>query len=97
MAFLKREYKTMIIVVVVLTIVIAVAISPITAVLYLIGAAFSVLAGFFGMNVATQGNVRTAAAAKDGGMNKALSVAFKSGAVMGLCVVGLGLLGVSLA
>ncbi|MCQ2551984.1 MAG: sodium-translocating pyrophosphatase, partial [Clostridia bacterium] len=97
MAFLKREYKTMIIVVVVLILVIGFAINWVTAALYLVGALFSVLAGFFGMNVATKGNVRTAAAAQDGGMNKALSVAFKSGAVMGLCVVGLGLLGVGVS
>ena len=92
-AFLKREYKTMIIVIVILAVLIAVAISPKTAVLYVCGAFLSVLAGFFGMNVATLGNVRTAAAAKDSGMNKALKIAFRSGSVMGLCVSGLGLLG----
>lgn len=97
MAFLKREYKTMVIVVIVLVLLIGFAINWVTAALYLVGALFSVLAGFFGMNVATKGNVRTAAAAQDGGMNKALSVAFKSGAVMGLCVVGLGLLGVGVS
>jgi len=96
MAFLKREYKTMIIVVAVLFILIGVAINWTTAVLYLVGAFLSVLAGYFGMTVATKGNVRTAAAAKDGGMVKALSVAFRSGAVMGLCVSGLGLLGIGL-
>ena len=95
-AFLKREYKTMIIVIVVLAVLIAVAISPKTAVLYVCGALLSVLAGFFGMNVATLGNVRTAAAAKDSGMNKALKIAFRSGSVMGLCVSGLGLLGLGL-
>ena len=92
-AFLKREYKTMIVVIIVLAVLIAVAISPKTAVLYVCGAFLSVLAGFFGMNVATLGNVRTAAAAKDSGMNKALKIAFRSGSVMGLCVSGLGLLG----
>ncbi len=97
MAFLKREYKTMIIVVGVLTPILAIFISPVTAVLYVIGSLFSVLAGFFGMQVATKGNVRTANAAREGGMNKALKVAFRSGAVMGLCVVGLGLLGVGAA
>ena len=55
------------------------------------------LAGYCGMRVATKGNVRTANAAREGGMNKALKVAFRSGAVMGLCVVGLGLLGVGVA
>ena len=76
--------------------VIGFALNWTTAVLYLFGALLSVLAGFFGMNVATKGNVRTAAAAKDSGMNKALKVAFRSGAVMGLCVSGLGLLGVGI-
>ncbi|MCR5481497.1 MAG: sodium-translocating pyrophosphatase [Clostridia bacterium] len=93
MAFLKREYKTMVIVIVVLFLLIGVAISWVTALLYVVGALLSVLAGYFGMNVATKGNVRTANAAKEGGMNKALKVAFRSGAVMGLCVSGLGLLG----
>ena len=92
-AFLKREYKTMIIVIVCLFLIIGLCIKWVTAILYVVGACFSVLAGFFGMNVATLGNVRTAAAAKDSGMNKALKVAFRSGAVMGLCVSGLGLLG----
>ena len=96
MAFLKREYRTMIIVVVVLFALIGFAISWTSAVLYVFGAGFSVLAGYFGMNVATKGNVRTAAAAMDSGMPKALKVAFRSGAVMGLCVSGLGLLGVGL-
>ena len=97
MAFLGREYRTMIIVVVVLTVILGFALSWVTAVLYIFGAAFSVLAGYFGMQVATKGNVRTAAAAESGGMNKALKVAFRSGAVMGLCVVGLGILGVGLS
>ncbi len=96
-AFLKREYKSMAIVIVVLFLAIGIGLHNWnTAVLYLFGALFSVLAGFFGMNVATKGNVRTAAAAKDSGMNKALKVAFRSGAVMGLCVSGLGLLGVGI-
>lgn len=94
MAFLGKEYRVMLIVVVVLALVLGFAINWTSAVLYVIGALFSVLAGNFGMRVATKGNVRTAAAAKDSGMNKALKVAFRSGAVMGLCVVGLGILGV---
>ena len=97
MAFLKREYRTMIIVVAVLFVILGIGINWITAILYVCGAAFSVLAGFFGMQVATKGNVRTAWAAEEGGMNKALKVAFRSGSVMGLCVVGLGILGVGLA
>ncbi len=94
MAFLNREYKTMVVVVAVLFVVIWLAIGWQTAVLYVIGALLSVLAGFFGMKVATRGNVRTANAAKQGGMAKALKVAFRSGAVMGLSVAGLGLLGI---
>ena len=92
-AFLKREYRVMIIVIVVLFVLIGFAINWTSAVLYVCGALLSVLAGFFGMNVATKGNVRTANAAMESGMPKALKVAFRSGAVMGLCVAGLGLLG----
>ena len=94
-AFLRREYKFMAVVIAVLFVLLFVFISPTTGVLYLIGALLSVLAGFFGMNVATLGNVRTAAAAKDSGIAKALRIAFRSGSVMGLCVAGLGLLGLS--
>ena len=65
MAFLKREYKTMIIVIVCLFLIIGLCIKWVTAILYVVGACFSVLAGFFGMNVATLGNVRTANAAKE--------------------------------
>jgi V-type H(+)-translocating pyrophosphatase len=93
MAFLRREYKTMAIVIVVLFLLIGICINWITAVLYVFGALLSVLAGFFGMKVATLGNVRTANAARESGMNKALKIAFRSGAVMGLCVSGLGLFG----
>lgn len=93
MAFLRREYKTMVVVVFALFLIIGLAVSWISAGLYVFGALFSVLAGYFGMKVATKGNVRTANAAMTGGMNKALKVAFRSGAVMGLCVAGLGLLG----
>ncbi|QOX62447.1 sodium-translocating pyrophosphatase [Anoxybacterium hadale] len=94
MAFLRREYKTMAVVILVLFLVLGFGIDWLTAVLYVFGALFSVLAGYCGMRVATKGNVRTASAAMSGGMNKALKVAFRSGAVMGLCVVGLGLLGI---
>ena len=85
-AFLKREYKFMAIVIICLFIIIGVAITWKTAILYVVGALLSVLAGFFGMIVATKGNVRTANAARESGMVKALKVAFRSGAVMGLCV-----------
>ncbi|AKL94706.1 K(+)-stimulated pyrophosphate-energized sodium pump [Clostridium aceticum] len=94
MAFLTREYKTLVIFAVILAVVLAVGINVWTAVCFVVGALFSGLAGFFGMQVATKANVRTANAAKEGGMNKALSVAFSGGAVMGMSVVGLGLLGV---
>ncbi len=94
MAFLTREYKTLIIFAVILFIVLGFGISWVTALCFLIGALFSALAGFFGMQVATKANVRTANAARESGMNKALNVAFNGGAVMGMCVVGLGLLGV---
>lgn len=93
MAFLKREYKYMAVVIIVVFIVLGVFINWLTAGLYIFGAVFSVLAGYFGMTVATKGNVRTANAATTGSMPKALKVAFRSGAVMGLCVVGLGTLG----
>ena len=95
MAFLAREYKTMVIVIAVLFLLIGFGLqSWTTAILYVCGALLSVLAGFFGMKVATLGNVRTANAARESGMDKALKIAFRSGAVMGLCVSGLGLLGI---
>ncbi len=95
-AFLKSEYKILAVFILVLFVLISVFIGILTAVCFLIGALFSIIAGFFGMRVATKANVRTAAAAMDSGMNKALSVAFAGGSVMGMCVVGLGLLGCSL-
>ena len=97
MAFLTREYKTMIIVIALLFVLIGFGLkSWTTAILYVCGALLSVLAGYFGMKVATLGNVRTANAARESGMNKALKIAFRSGAVMGLCVSGLGLLGLGI-
>ena len=97
-AFLFAEYKILAIFVVVLFLAIGLFLgenSWITAVCFLCGALFSILAGYVGMNVATKANVRTANAARTSGMNKALSVAFSGGSVMGMCVVGLGLLGAS--
>ncbi len=95
-AFLFAEYKILAIFVVVLFIAIGLGLgSWITALCFLFGALFSILAGYIGMNVATKANVRTANAARTSGMNKALSIAFSGGSVMGMCVVGLGLLGAS--
>jgi K(+)-stimulated pyrophosphate-energized sodium pump len=94
MAFLTREYKTVAIFAIILFFVLGFGINWPTALSFAIGASFSTLAGFFGMTVATKANVRTANAARTSGMNKALEVAFSGGAVMGMVVVGLGLLGV---
>ena len=95
-AFLMAEYKILVIFVAVLFVLIGVGIGNwITAICFVVGALFSTAAGYAGMTVATKANVRTANAAKEGGMNKALSIAFSGGAVMGMCVAGLGVLGVS--
>ena len=95
-AFLTAEYKILIFFVLVLFVLIGVGIGNwVTAVCFVVGAVFSTLAGYFGMTVATKANVRTANAAKESGMNKALSIAFSGGAVMGMCVAGLGVFGVS--
>lgn len=95
-AFLRSEYKILAVFILVLFALIAVFIDIGTAVCFVLGALCSILAGFFGMKVATRANVRTANAAMESGMNKALSIAFSGGSVMGMCVVGLGLLGCSL-
>lgn len=95
-AFLMAEYRILVIFIIVLFVAIGLGIDWITAISFAVGALFSTLAGYIGMHVATKANVRTAAAAKDKGMNGALSVAFSGGAVMGMCVVGFGLFGASL-
>ncbi|PKM90357.1 MAG: sodium-translocating pyrophosphatase [Firmicutes bacterium HGW-Firmicutes-12] len=104
MAFLFREYKTLVVfVAVVATFIVAVGImtpgaeslQPETAIAFIIGAICSVAAGFIGMHVATKANVRTANAAHESA-NKALGVAFSGGAVMGMSVVGLGLVGLGI-
>ncbi len=95
-AFLMSEYKILAVFVVILFVLIGFFINWGTALCFLLGAFCSILAGFFGMKVATRANVRTANAAMESGMNKALSIAFSGGSVMGMCVVGLGLLGCSL-
>ncbi|MBQ9992741.1 MAG: sodium-translocating pyrophosphatase, partial [Firmicutes bacterium] len=105
MAFLGRQYKTLAIFVLLLAAVIFAAglltkgadsLQPTTAIAFIIGAICSILAGFIGMSVATKANVRTANAASESGLNKALSIAFSGGAVMGMSVVGLGLVGLGI-
>ncbi|MDK7754823.1 MAG: sodium-translocating pyrophosphatase [Peptoniphilus harei] len=98
MAFLTREYKALVVFVVVLAIILAVGLKSIpTAICFVVGAIFSVAAGYVGMKVATKANVRTTNAAWKGGLGKALDVAFSGGVVMGMCVVGLGIIGISCA
>ena len=96
MAFLYREYKALSVFVLVVAVIIAMFLSPMTAVCFVAGAIFSVCAGYIGMTVATKANVRTAEAARHG-MPEALKIAFSGGAVMGLGVVGLGIVGVAAA
>ena len=94
MAYLKRQYIVMAIFAAVMFVVLFVVLNWQTAVCFIIGALFSVFAGFSGMMSATRANVRTAQKAKEG-MPAALNVAFSGGAVLGLCVVGLGALGLA--
>ncbi len=96
MAFLMREYRIIIIFAAVMFALLIFTINLTTALAFLLGALFSVLAGFCGMKVATMANSRTASGAQNGGMQFALKVAFRGGAVMGMCVVGFGVLGISI-
>ena len=96
MAFLQREYSSLAVFIAVLFVILWVVpgLGIKVSICFLVGALFSLAAGYIGMQVATNANVRTANAAREGGLNDALSIAFSGGLVMGLTVVGLGLLGV---
>ncbi len=95
-AFLTSEYRILTIFIAIVFVVLGIFIGWMTGVCFLVGSVFSILAGFCGMSVATRANVRTANAANEKGMPAALVIAYRGGAVMGLCVVGFGLVGVSI-
>jgi K(+)-stimulated pyrophosphate-energized sodium pump len=95
-AYLNRQYTVIAVIGVIIAVIIGLAINWKTAALYVVGAVLSAAAGYVGMNISVRANLRTAEAAR-GGLDKALQVAFRGGAVTGFMVVGLGLLGVSMA
>lgn len=94
MAFLKREYTTIAVIAAILAVVFGVFINIETTLTFIVGAVFSALAGFIGMSISTRANVRVASIAKQG-VGKALRLSFQGGAVTGMSVAGLALLGVS--
>lgn len=94
MAFLKREYTTIAIIAAILAVVFGIFINIETTITFIVGAVFSALAGFIGMSISTRANVRVASIAKEG-VAKALKLSFQGGAVTGMTVAGLALLGVS--
>jgi len=91
-AFLTRQYKTLLPIVVILFVIITFGLNVPTGISFLAGVLSSALAGYIGMQVSVRGNVRVAEAAKKG-LNEALGLAFKGGAVTGMALTGLGLLG----
>ena len=94
MTFLFREYKFILIFILVVAVIIGVAIHYKTAIAFVLGSIFSIIAGFCGMRVAVKANVRTAEAARKG-IKEALTIAFSGGSVMGMAVVGFGIIGLA--
>lgn len=95
MTYLTRQYKSLVVFVICVAILLAIFVGLYMAICFIIGAIFSVLAGYIGMQAATKANVRTTEAARSSGMGSALDVAFSGGTVMGMCVVGLGIIGIT--
>ncbi len=93
MTFLKREYSVLVFFVILVSSILTIVRGHITGITFIVGAVCSGLAGFTGMKIATKANTRTTFAAVEGGVRKALRVAFSGGAVMGMSVAGFGLLG----